>query len=344
MDKVTSLGLGIDSVIVRFVFLSPIVPRTIYVNTRVPNNAFSDNGRRVDRLLPRGRPCLNLYEITMEETDFQDNSKELASFLNHSEVEGVYETQVPLLFRLMMEVGCVCRVERNAGESRVKNEFALSQLQYKTTTECPYLTNVNVQKFYLYQSQLDTRGIFGVFLEGNSEVLLVVLTPRGSAVERLNAENVWKTIEKEINDGREQNGETLMERKTLKFKRREVNTIKEAYGELKAHFSHYKQTNPNPTIILAQTSVDLPTLYAAIPSLKTDYPIITVPSHQIDNDYPALQWYQPALKRMFHRYCMMDEWWEEQINVCRYAHIPIGNLETDVQGFIADMFYARALR
>lgn len=93
------------------------VPRVIYVNTREPDVAGLRNGKPVERLLPRGRKAINLYEvrmlaatpqsagystvtdihtrqISMEETRYLRYSKQLADFLTHSQVEGVYETQV----------------------------------------------------------------------------------------------------------------------------------------------------------------------------------------------------------------------------------------------------------
>ncbi len=94
--------------------LSVEVPRVIYVNTRTPNDAASANGRKVERLLPRGRPCLNLYELSMSEKEYRENQKELNLFLNHKEVEGVYETHVPLLFKILLELGCVCKVDQRA--------------------------------------------------------------------------------------------------------------------------------------------------------------------------------------------------------------------------------------
>ena len=37
---------------------------------------------------------------------------ELAAELSSPNIEGAYETQVPLLFRALVKLGCVCRVSR----------------------------------------------------------------------------------------------------------------------------------------------------------------------------------------------------------------------------------------
>ena len=31
----------------------------------------------------------------------------------YTKVEGVYETQVPLMFKLLMDLGCVCKLKNN---------------------------------------------------------------------------------------------------------------------------------------------------------------------------------------------------------------------------------------
>jgi DNA polymerase epsilon subunit 1 len=231
------------------------VPRTIYVNTRVPNLSASEHGRRVERILPRGRPCLNLYELTMDEYEFIDHSTSLSNFLNHTEVEGVYETQVPLLFRTIMEIGCVCKIDKN---EKFKNEMKLSQLQYKTTTECPYLQYINVQKLYLYHSSVENRGIFGLFLENSTEVFVVVITPKNSSLEKINFKNMWKTVLENSN----------MDLPNLTFIQKQEETLMGAYQILKQRFTNLRSNLSQPTILLTQTSIDLPTLYAGIPSLK----------------------------------------------------------------------------
>jgi hypothetical protein len=49
------------------------VPRVIYVNARQP--AEDGSWHRIVRNLPRGAPCLHLYELTMTERDFITQSR-----------------------------------------------------------------------------------------------------------------------------------------------------------------------------------------------------------------------------------------------------------------------------
>lgn len=88
-------------------------------------------GRRVERLLPHGRPCLNLYEVVQSEAEWRATNKDMLTFLHEPHVEGVYETRVSPAFRFMCEVGCVARVNRlryrkESREHQLKQQAAKS--------------------------------------------------------------------------------------------------------------------------------------------------------------------------------------------------------------------------
>jgi hypothetical protein len=106
-------------------------------------------------------------------------------------------------------------------------------------------------------------------------------------------------------------------------------------------------------------------LFAA---LQSGFPVVSIAHAGIDNQYPAQIWLKPAVCRMFARYFASDEWWNSsvrrasasrlcihffsyascvavvQLNLCQYAHVPIGNLEPDHPLFVSDMLFARSLR
>ena len=62
---------------------------------------------------------------------------EINSELSSPNVEGVYETQVPLLFRALTRLGCVCRVAREhartlaANAARDTDNFELQHLDLR---------------------------------------------------------------------------------------------------------------------------------------------------------------------------------------------------------------------
>lgn len=63
------------------------------------------------------------------------------------DIEGIYETQMTLEFRAIMELGCVCSVNKNLSQefnTGGYDTFKLEQLSYKTIATQPYLRNVNL--------------------------------------------------------------------------------------------------------------------------------------------------------------------------------------------------------
>lgn len=94
------------------------VPRIIYLNTLTKNAVGEAMGKPVERVLPRGRPCLNLYQLTLAEEEYVARRNEFLDLVNLPAVEGLYEAHVPLLFNAIVRSGCVCLPQRRPGRGR----------------------------------------------------------------------------------------------------------------------------------------------------------------------------------------------------------------------------------
>ena len=105
-----------------------------------------------------------------------EHSKEIAGEFADPSVEGLYETQVPLLFRAIVNMGCVCSVNRRPGGFREQvtrkgarpDTISLSDIKFENTAQCPYLpSKQKLSKIYIYQSKSDSdggqRGLLAVF-------------------------------------------------------------------------------------------------------------------------------------------------------------------------------------
>lgn len=72
--------------------------------------------------------------------------------LSTPDIEGIYETQVSLEFRTLLQLGCVCGVERSearklaTSSSRENNTFTLYQLKSLSLAQQSYLKEVNINK------------------------------------------------------------------------------------------------------------------------------------------------------------------------------------------------------
>ncbi|RLV97718.1 hypothetical protein DV515_00011497 [Chloebia gouldiae] len=121
------------------------IPRVFYVNQRVPKPDEGTAYRKVNRILPRSNLVYNLYEYSVPEDMYQEHINEINADLSAPDIEGVYETQVPLLFRALIHLGCVCMVSRQLVRhlaGREAETFNIEHLEMRSLAQFPYLEPV----------------------------------------------------------------------------------------------------------------------------------------------------------------------------------------------------------
>lgn len=95
--------------------------RTFYVNQMKPLEKESTLCRKTNKHLPRSQLVYNLYEYSIPEDVYQKHQVELMEELFNSNVEGIYELNVPLMFSLFMKFGCVCSLKKNSKPMKVRH-------------------------------------------------------------------------------------------------------------------------------------------------------------------------------------------------------------------------------
>ena len=78
---------------------------------------------------------------------------EINADLSSPDIEGVYETQVPLDFRALISIGCVCTVNREVVRSlggMQTDTFELDHLDFRTLAQYSYLEPGAMKYLYLY--------------------------------------------------------------------------------------------------------------------------------------------------------------------------------------------------
>ncbi|KAF2978236.1 hypothetical protein EK904_005544 [Melospiza melodia maxima] len=121
------------------------IPRVFYVNQRVPKPEEGTAYRKVNRILPRSNLVYNLYEYSVPEDMYQEHINEINADLSAPDIEGVYETQVPLLFRALIHLGCVCMVSRQLVRhlaGREAETFNIEHLEMRSLAQFTYLEPV----------------------------------------------------------------------------------------------------------------------------------------------------------------------------------------------------------
>lgn len=358
-----------------------VVPRILYVNMTVPDA--KSRGARVDRVLPRGRPSLHLYQLQMPERRYVRNNKEFTRSLVDPTVEGVYETKTPLLLRALLALGCVVQVSarhrnrnRRRGDSLV---FDLNELEWASTTTHAYLEprSAHLRRVYIYHSSQDSRGIVGVFQvnETNKDVAdaaaramaeaAASAAAAGGSPARINMAatdaavggvdvpvtamcNVWLINPFRGDSARPRLRRAFEEFNTLdgsavEFRLLLVRDHRSAWRGVSALLREIEGENRGPAVVLVQSPTPKAALLQLVPPLN-DFVTITVPHAAEDSVYPALGWQEFAGRHLVARYLHSHHWWANRVSCARYAHLPVANIGEDVATTMADIFFARQLQ
>ncbi|XP_057988015.1 DNA polymerase epsilon catalytic subunit A isoform X2 [Hevea brasiliensis] len=304
------------------------VPRVFYLNSKAPMTERFP-GRRVNKTLPHGRPSYNLVEVSIDEDKFRKESKKLAALLSDPEVE------VPSEFSAILQIGCVCKVDKTATKRSSQDGWSLSELHMKTTTECTYLEQ-SVSFFYLYHSISEGRAIFVVYLPVLRTISVVVVNPYQ------NKDLSPSFLERQFREAcNALSIEPPPPTNGIVFKVAYVGHVKDAERTLQGRISELREKNRGPTIAVIECP-NSHLMKSGIPALD-NFPCVSIPSNVRDSQYQVLGWQQAAAKIGMQRSAASSQWLNERISLSRYAHVPLGNFELDWLIFTADVFFSRAL-
>ncbi|XP_042374345.1 DNA polymerase epsilon catalytic subunit A-like [Zingiber officinale] len=309
------------------------IPRVFYLNSKAPITE-DFPGRRVKKILPHGKPNYNLIEVVITEEQFRAESKKFAALLADPEIEGIYETKVPLEFHAIVQLGCVCKLDKAVKHKNADDGWNLNELHMKTTTECSYLEQ-SITYFYLYHSLSDGRAIYVIYFP-RSTISVVVVNPFQ------NKELSSSILEKQFHEACQTLGIERPTKGNITFKLEYVRSIEAGVKILQSTLLEYRHQHPQPAIAI----IEYPGFQATKSGIRIlqEFPCVTIPCNASDCNYQALGWQVTAGKISMQRCAASSQWFMERVLLSRYAHVPFGNIELDKLLFTADVFFSRALR
>ncbi|RXM93467.1 DNA polymerase epsilon catalytic subunit A, partial [Acipenser ruthenus] len=317
------------------------IPRVFYVNQRVPKQEEGALYKKVSRILPRSNVVYNLYQYSVPEEMYQEHINEINADLSAPDIEGVYETQVPLLFRALVQLGCVCMVNKQLSREMAGREadtFDLEHLEMRSLAQFSYLEPGSVRHIYLYHHGQGNKALFGLFIPSQRKASIFVLdTVRSNQMPSLTA--LYAAERAAL---LEKLGEDLLPPEKHTFEVRAESDPKTVYRALQRALLNYKDERRGPTLIAVQSNWELRRLAAGMPVLE-EFPV--VPVHVVDEiSYSVLDWQRHGARRMLRHYLNLDSCLSQAFDMARYFHLPVGNLPEDVSTFGSDLFLARHLR
>nr|XP_027207609.1 DNA polymerase epsilon catalytic subunit A-like [Penaeus vannamei] len=318
-----------------------VIPRIFYVNQRVPKLANESEGvwRKANKTLPRSHPVFNLYEYTVPEEVFREHSNELMADLSTPDIEGIYETQVPLDFRAIAQLGCVCVVDKFLARADT-DTFELGQLKFKTVAQYQYLETGSLHHVYLYHHRSGNKAMFGIFFNHSKKGHIFVLdTVRSNQMPNLNTMFNNERNAK-INKGFE---EVQLPESNYTFEIKFETELRPVYRQIQRLLQAYREEKKGPTYLAIQSPHDLTTITTLMPGLG-EFPQVPIHVTEVENLYNVLDWQRVGAKAMVRQYLGLKQLLHTAMEQSRYFHVPVGNLPRDTTAFGADLFYFRHLQ
>jgi DNA polymerase epsilon subunit 1 len=320
------------------------VPRIIYLNSTVPDpnedvvRPGLEMTKRV-RTLPRNHTCLQLYELKMTEYYYRTHANAFSAMFNHKDVEGVYETQVPLQFRALISLGLFAKLNIPL---EMFDKTRPVHLDHLTTCKKPvhsYLKSGSFQVIYIFHASASSRHLVGTFCPATRRIMVFVVDPGRNldqlpSVRKAYAE-VFEKFEKSPNDIFEYPS-------VIEPKSSVVGTEAEALQALNEYLLGTK--SGKPTILLLQSSSTLQYYRKSGVAAFREFPSMVVPTHKADNEFPGLGWQQYAMNRMINNCFNLVSFLADRIEIARYGNLPLCNIEPDYIVFLADLMLARRLK
>ncbi|CAG2199328.1 POLE [Mytilus edulis] len=231
------------------------------------------------KTLPRSHPVMNLYQYAVPEADYLEHINEISADLSSPDIEGVYETQVPLLFRALVRLGCVVTVNRDFARymsGRETDTFDMENLDFRTMAQFSYIQPGSMKHLYLYHHVCGSKMIFGLFSPMSKKCnMFVVDTVRSDQLPNLpalyNAERNSR-----VTEGRD---EESLPQAHHTFDAKLEKDVRNVYRAIQRTLSSYKDEKRGPTFIAVQSPQDFQHLTSAMPGLL-DFPL--VPIHVTD--------------------------------------------------------------
>ncbi|KAJ8605055.1 hypothetical protein MRB53_041528 [Persea americana] len=300
----------------------------------------------VNHTLPNGHPSTHLFKLSMSEQTYVKEANLISMLFSHPSVEGVYEKDIPLNVRAMLELGCVCTFDesqRGVLGKGLEHGFNLSSLR-AVPTQQPYLRDASLSYLALYQISAGERQIYALFSSTQPEAKIVILNRARSEqgmpnVDRLYSEMLAAKFQ-------ESNGQpwqvSITYQESLRIKTVQVTTQRRALQELGDAVKKIQKEETAPIMLVLQ-SHNAEMLVHDLPVLE-NFPMLRLRPNETDRQLPPLGGQAFVAKRLLSHYLDLGLWITHLLEFARYGNVPLCNLEMDDPRFLIDIAYARRLQ
>ncbi|OAP09577.1 TIL2 [Arabidopsis thaliana] len=283
---------------------------------------------------------LTIPRVNIQEDQFKKESKKLAALLADPEIEGIYETKMPLEFSAICQIGCVCKIEDTAKHRNTQDGWKLGRAEfYFFIKEC-----LACELFFYRCSSVNNimpttstgRAIYVLYCHASKLMSVVVVNAYGDK------ELLSSALERQFRDRCQELSPEPFSWDGILFQVEYVDHPEAATKFLQKALCVYREENCRPTVAVIECP-DFNTMKEGVKALE-DFPCVRIPFNDDDNCYQPVSWQRPAAKVAVLRCASAIQWLDRRIAQSRYAHVPLGNFGRDWLTFTVDIFLSRALR
>lgn len=316
--------------------------RRIYVNSVEKDSRSAQKPCR--KKLPREKTAFYLYEYAIAEHDFAYSFKNIEYYYTNAAIEGVYETHVPLDFRLLANATSHCAVDV-AQYNPAHNYVEAAALLPDEKDEAPLL-------FGDAMATSRTKFVYVWGREVRNRQLVMLFTDAGIWVYKL--QNIEESAKNKIN---------LINRIKAAIKRDDAepaginfdalnincglyanpDALRQSIGNAVAHFKANLKFAPGLLVLDTNSSL----VADVARGLETELPVLALSALNMDETaYSALDWTQTFALQGIRAY-KKAEWLLQQYDaMSQYTRIPLCNFKSTLEEsiiFAIDVVFAREL-
>ncbi|EYC25275.1 hypothetical protein Y032_0012g1799 [Ancylostoma ceylanicum] len=306
------------------------VPRFVIINEKEPVE-----GREViRRVLPHHKLAHYLYEYSITGSTEQKLMEEINEKLCCSRVEGIYESQTPLMFRAMTQIGCLCRPLAPP----IGGVYSLEMLRMLPLSSGSYLSNDFIRTVFLYKFAQDTRQVWAVIDPATSTGSFFIVQ-RGD-VTMPNMDRIYTQAYEEEKDQFIVKDDIPT---IIKFNTRHFRVVAEAEKEVNRAIRMSREATAKSTLLCMLVDEDPKQMMKRIVHL-TLFPHVRIHVQEPHSLLNVMEWQRVVAKRICKHYFNSFIYVKDYADWARYLHIPIGSVPSDAGMLGLDLFFARNLQ
>ncbi|KAG8529220.1 DNA polymerase epsilon catalytic subunit [Bacidia gigantensis] len=326
------------------------VPRQLFLNFRgdeLPDIEIEGCvAEKVTHTLPNGHPSVHLFKLVMPEEVYVREAEKLSDLFHHPSVEGIYEKQVPLSIRAVLQLGSICSFDE--GQKGVLGQglehgFDLTALRRESTKQ-PYLSETEMDFVFLYHMVMSDREVIALFSTAKDDAQIFVFDRKKDTQGLPNPDRVYADLlAKRFDENGGERWQNVVEyQERIRFKTVQVRTKRKLHTDVSDAIKKMRKDENKPALLVLQ-SPRRKLLLNDIPSLN-DLPVLPLKHEPSDSKPPLLGWQGFVVKRVVTHYLALGSWISHLIELARYGDVPLCNLERDDPRFLIDIAYARRLQ